>query len=129
MTKEKLVNYCAETYGTVPDCPFEEDFVTTVLRHGDTKKWYGIVMEISRRKFGIDSDETTSVLNVKLPTEMHGSFSKADGVYPAYHMNKNHWVSVVLADAPDDLVEFLINVSFEVTERKRSPRKRNGEAK
>lgn len=118
MKKQVFLNYCTETYGTAPDHPFEDDFVTTVLRHTDTRKWYGIVMEVSRRKFGFDSDEVIDVVNMKLPVEMFGSFGKEDGVHPAYHMNKLHWVSVLLPDAPDDVVKFLNNVSFEATRTK-----------
>lgn len=115
MKKQDFLNYCTETYGTAPDHPFEEDFVTTVLRHSDTRKWYGIVMEVSRRKFGFDSDEVIDVVNMKLPVEMFGSFGKEDGVHPAYHMNKLHWISVLLPDASADVIKFLINVSFEAT--------------
>lgn len=115
MKKQDFLNYCTETYGTAPDNPFEEDFVTTVLRHSDTRKWYGIVMEVSRRKFGFDSDEVIDVVNMKLPVEMFGSFGKEDGVHPAYHMNKLHWISVLLPDASADVIKFLINVSFEAT--------------
>jgi predicted DNA-binding protein (MmcQ/YjbR family) len=46
---------------------------------------------------------------------MFGSFGASDGVYPAYHMNKLHWISVLLPDAPEDVVQFLVNVSFEAT--------------
>ena len=119
MKKQDFLNYCTETYGTAPDHPFEDDFVTTMLRHSDTRKWYGIVMKVSRRKFGFDSDELIDVVNMKLPVEMFGSFGKEDGVHPAYHMNKLHWISVLLPDAPDDVVKFLINVSFEATKNKR----------
>jgi len=69
----------------------------------------------ARRKVGIDSDEVVDVVNMKLPLEMFGSFGAADGVYPAYHMNKLHWISVVLSDAADDLVKFLVNASYEAT--------------
>ncbi len=86
-----------------------------MLRHENNRKWYAIMMKVSRRKFGIDSDEVIDVVNLKLPLEMFGSFGKADGVYPAYHMNKLHWISVLLPDAPRDVVEFLVNVSFEAT--------------
>ena len=75
-------------------------------------------MRVSRHKFGLDSDEVIDVVNLKLPTEMFGSFGAADGVYPAYHMNKLHWISVVLPDVPDDVVQFLVNVSFEATKSK-----------
>ena len=123
MTKQEFLSYCLNTYGTVPDYPFDENFETAVLRHADTRKWYAIVMRVSRRKFGFDSDEIIDVVNLKLPTEMFGSFGTADGVYPAYHMNKLHWISVLLPDAPDDVVQFLVNVSFEATKDKRKHRK------
>ena len=93
-----------------------------MLRHADNRKWYAIVMRVSRRKFGFDSDEVIDVVNLKLPTEMFGSFGASDGVYPAYHMNKLHWVSVLLPDAPDDVVQFLANVSFDATKNKKARR-------
>ena len=119
MTKSSFLEYCLDTYSTLPDYPFDEDFETAVLRHADNRKWYAIVMRVSRRKFGFESDEVIDVVNLKLPTEMFGSFGAADGVYPAYHMNKLHWISVLLPDAPDDVVRFLVNVSFEATKNKK----------
>ena len=119
MTKQHFLEYCLSTYGTSPDYPFDEDFETAVLRHADNRKWYAIVMKVSRRKFGIDSDEVIDVVNLKLPAEMFGSFGAADGVYPAYHMNKLHWISVLLPDAPEEIVRFLLNASYEVTKSRR----------
>ncbi len=115
MTRRDFLEYCFDTYGTAPDYPFEDDFETAVLRHGDNRKWYAIVMKVSRRKFGFDCDEVIDVVNIKQPTEMFGSFGRSDGVHPAFHMNKLHWVSVLLPDAPDDVVRFLTNASFEAT--------------
>lgn len=122
MTKQQFLEHCLDTYGTSPDYPFDEDSETAVLRHANNRKWYAIVMRVSRRKFGFDSDEMIDVVNLKLPTEMFGSFGSADGVYPAYHMNKLHWISVLLPDAPDDIVQFLVTVSFEAT---KSPPKKS----
>ncbi len=122
ITKQSFFEYCLNTYGTSQDYPFDEDFETAVLRHTDNRKWYALVMRVSRRKFGFDSDEIIDVVNLKLPTEMFGSFGVADGVYPAYHMNKLHWISVLLPDTPNDIVQFLVNVSFEAT---KSPKKKS----
>ena len=120
MTKQEFLEYCLNTHGTSPDYPFDEDFETAVLRHADNRKWYALVMHVSRRKFGFESDEVIDVVNLKLPTEMFGSFGAADGVYPAYHMNKLHWISMLLPDAPDDVARFLVNVSFEATKGKKT---------
>ena len=117
MTKQEFLKYSQDIYNTSPDYPFDEDFETAVLRQRNNRKWYAIVMRVSRCKFGFDSDEVIDVVNLKLPIEMFGSFGAVDGVYPAYHMNKLHWISVLLPDAPDDVVRFLVNVSFEATKR------------
>ena len=118
MTKQSFIEYCLSAYGTSPDYPFDDLLETAVLRHSKNRKWYALVMRVSRRKFGLDSDEVIDVVNLKLPTEMFGSFDASDGVYPAYHMNKLHWISVLLSDAPDDVVRFLVNASFEATKGK-----------
>ena len=123
MTKQEFFDMCMAAYSTSPDYPFEDDFETAVLRHADNRKWYAIVMRVSRRKFGFDSDEIIDVVNLKQPTEMFGSFGAGAGVYPAYHMNKLHWISVLLPDAPKDVVSFLTNASFEATKSKIKQRK------
>ena len=119
MTKQQFLSHCLSAYGTAADYPFDGDFETAVLRHGGNRKWYAIVMRVSRRKFGFDSDEVVDVVNLKLPTEMFGSFGAADGVYPAYHMNKTHWITVRLAgDVPEDVVQMLIEMSYQLTRQK-----------
>ncbi len=90
---------------------------SAVLRHTNNRKWYALCMKVSRRKFGIDRDEVIDVVNLKKPIELLCPFDSADGVYPAYHMNKTYWVSVLLPDAPADVVKFLVSVSFEATEK------------
>ena len=123
MTKQSFLDYCHNKFGTSPDYPFDEDLETAVLRHADNRKWFALLMKVSRRKFGFDSDKTVDVVNLKLPFEMFGSFGKADGVYPAYHTNKLHWISVLLSDATDETIAFLTGVSYEAA-KDRSRRKK-----
>ncbi len=119
MTRKEFLQYCLDTYGTSPDYPFTDDFESAVLRQTNNRKWYALCMKVSRRKFGIDSDEVIDVVNLKKPLDLLCPFDSADGVYPAYHMNKTHWVSVLLPDTPDDVVKFLASVSFEATEKRK----------
>ena len=119
MTKQEFFEYCLHTYGTLPDYPFDDWMESAVFRHSDSRKWFALALRVSRRKFGLDSDEVVDIVNLKMPNEMLGSFSPDDGVYPAYHMNKLHWISVILPDAPDDVIKFLLNASFEATKAKK----------
>ena len=123
MTRQDFLAHCLDAYGTAADYPFDEDFETAVFRHANNRKWYAVMMRVARRKFGFDSDEVIDVVNLKLPIEMFGSFGAADGVYPAYHMNKVHWISVLLPDAEENLLAFLLHASYEVT-REKKPKKR-----
>ena len=122
MEKQEFLEHCFSAYGVSADYPFDGDLETAVFRHADSRKWFAVVMRVSKRKFGLDSDEVIDVINLKLPTEMFGSFGEADGVYPAYHMNKLHWISVLLPSADAELVAFLANVSYEATKTGRAKR-------
>ena len=123
MTKEEFLEYCNSTYGTPHDYPFEDDFETAVVRHADTRKWYALVMKIPRRKLGLPSDEVIDVVNLKLPCEMQDSFGAGDGVFPAYHMNKLHWISVSLPDVSVELLRFLVNASYEATKQRKKKKR------
>lgn len=118
MTRQDLLDHCFMAYGTSADYPFDDLYETAVLRHRDNRKWYALIMHISRRRLGINSDEMIDVVNLKLPVSMFGTFRETDGVYPAYHMNKQHWISVSLPDASDDLVQLLLSISFNATKSK-----------
>ena len=124
MTRQEFFDYCLNTYGTSPDYPFDEWNSSAVFRHGEGGKWYGIVMRIIKSKLGLPSEEACDVVNLKLPTELYGSFSKSDGVYPAYHMNKVHWISVLLSEARDETVKLLTDASYSATAPKIKKRRK-----
>ena len=123
MTKQEFLEYCAGRYGTPADYPFDEDFETAVLRHIDNRKWYAIAMRVSRRRFLEDSDEVVDVVNLKIPLDLFGAFDAFGGVYPAYHMNKRHWISVLLPDVSDDLLRRLADISYDATKSKKKKNK------
>ncbi len=128
MTKEELFDFCEKTYGTIPDYPFENDFESAVIRHANNRKWFALVMHVPKSKLGIDDEAGADIVNLKLPTEMFGSFGPSDGVFSAYHVNKNHWISVLLDSADDETVKFLVNASYEVTKSKQKKRKPDNDA-
>lgn len=117
MTREKFLKYCLEEYGVTPDYPWVKDPETAVLRHRNNKKWFALVMDIPKSKLGIDSLETSTVVNMKYSEDMLMAFGRPRGVYPAYHMNKVHWVSVLLDTADDDTVRLILEESYNLTKK------------
>ena len=118
MTRQEMEAYIQNEYGISPEYPFEMDDLTAVYRHKDNKKWFAIVMRISKRRLNMDSDEEIDVMNVKCEPVVIGSFLMEDGFYPAYHMNKTHWITIS-PDADWEKTKLLIDMSFSLTGTKR----------
>lgn len=129
----------ARHYGEGPDFPFSDRYSdAAVFRHPGNRKWYGIVMAIDRNKLppkpagcgpdGLEAlapDAEIEVMNLKAnPTDI-GALVREPGIFPCYHMNRKHWVSVALEDIiPDRRVMELVAASREATRpraRRREP--------
>ena len=116
MERKELFEWVKETYGTEPDYPWND--WNCVLRHKHNKKWYALIMEIDEKKLGIDSERVVDVLNIKCDPLLIGSLRVKEGFYPAYHMNKDKWVSVVMdGTIPTDEIKELIKLSYNLTEK------------
>ena len=115
MNKPELEKYILTTYNVPKETPFKDDSNSWVFRHKENKKWFIIAMTIKKERLGIKNEGMIDVFNVKAEQGIINMLWRERGVYPAYHMNKLHWVSVILSDAPSDVVHFLLNASFEAT--------------
>lgn len=118
MNKEQLIDYINDEFDIDADFPFEDDFETAIFRHKDNKKWFAICMQVSGNKLSIDTNKKLSVLNVKIEPLFRPSLLEKKGIYSAYHMNKTHWVSVVIEQADDEDTKALLDMSFELTRKK-----------
>lgn len=117
--KEQLLTYALERYGDVPSHPFANYPEIAVLRHGTDGKWYALFSDVPAEKFGIDqatSGKTISVVNLKCNPDDSPALCMQADIFPAWHMNKKHWISVLLdRSAPLPLVEELLETSFMLT--------------
>ncbi len=108
-----------ERYGETPSFPWKDGphRATGVFRRRDNGKWYGVVLNIDRKKLGDATREgKVDVVNVKIDPQTRARLGPENGVYPAYHMNKTHWVSVSLDETADwETVLALIDDSRKLT--------------
>ena len=51
--RKSVLDYAERTFGTLPDYPWLKDPKSAVLRHQDTAKWYGLIMEIPPKRLGL----------------------------------------------------------------------------
>lgn len=115
MTRSDFLEFVEEDFNIKPDKPFEDDFDTMVLRHKDNKKWFGIVMKISKNKLVGEDKRKVDVLNIKCLPLLRQSLLKNKGIYVAYHMNKIHWISVILEEITLQELRPLVEMSFDLT--------------
>lgn len=111
-TVGKLLDYAKEKYGTEPDNPFSGDDVSMVLRT-PKGKWYGLIMRITYKNLGIPSEGEITVINLKHPPEKMSKTVDNKAVFPAYHMNKKYWITVILSpDIPFGKITSLLDESY-----------------
>ena len=126
MTRQELINYINEAYGTEAEYPWASAPDYAVFRHGNNKKWFAVIMDIPKSKLGLSSDKIIDVVNLKCDPLLIGSVRNEDGIFPAYHMNKAHWISVCLDGSADsEKIKWLLDLSFDLTSLKTKKRKEN----
>lgn len=112
----KLLSYIEETYGAVGENLFAKYPSFRVFRHSSNRKWFAVIMQIPKEKLGIPGGGEIRVVNVKCDTRLIGSFRQEQGIFPAYHMSKAHWLTVALdGTVEDDKIKFLIDMSYDLT--------------
>lgn len=114
MTRDEFEKYVAETYGVEPEYPWRTNPDFAVFRHANNKKWFALLMNIPRSRLE-SGEEIVDAVNLKCMPTFVSSFCADRGIYPAYHMNKAHWISVVIGEADDDEIKMLLDMSFELT--------------
>ncbi len=90
-----------------------------VFRHDNNKKWFALVATISSKSLGLKEDKAIDIVNLKFDKNQTYDFAETnDHVFPAYHMNKNNWITVVLDDGISDGMVFeLIRKSYLLTDK------------
>ena len=119
MTRKELETYIFDEYSVEPDYPFRLDDVTCVFRHVDNRKWFGIAMAVPYRTIGINKAGDADILNVKCDPIIMGSLRGKPGFCPAYHMNKDKWITILLdgSTEKEDIIA-LLAMSYSITATK-----------
>ena len=120
MNREEFTNYILENYICAADNPWKKNPDYTVFRHPNNKKWFALIMNIPKSYLGLSEEGSIDIANMKCDPMLIGSLLQEEGFYRAYHMNKEHWITVALdGNAADDEIKTVLDMSFEATEMKR----------
>lgn len=109
----EVIDYCNK-YGGNHVNPFKKhsDILAFV---NEKNKWYALLSAVEYNKLNKNTDITTKVkiLNVKYPTDNILDIIDNKNIFPAYHMNKKHWISIVLdKNIKLETIKELIDISY-----------------
>ena len=125
MNRSQLDKYITDKYGVTAERLFEKNPGVQAYRHNDTKKWFAMIMDIPKSRLGLGVQDIIDVVNLKCDPLLIGSLRMEQGFYPAYHMNKENWITVALdGSAPDDKIKMLVDMSYELTMKKALKKKK-----
>lgn len=119
MQKEEIYKYVKKLYGTEPEHLWERSPSDAVLRHAVNKKWYAVIMSVSKDKLGLDGSNMIDIINVKCVPDMIGSLIQSKGFLPGYHMNKTNWMTILLDGTVSEakVLDFL-DMSYDLIDHK-----------
>ncbi len=116
MKRADFEAYIGETYNAQPDHPWAKYPRDEVFRHSNSGKWFALVMEVPKTRLGLAEGGVLDIVNLKCDPIVIGSLRGRPGFFPAYHMNKDSWITVALDGSVDpDEVKALLDMSFELT--------------
>lgn len=73
-------------------------------------------MSDAENKLGADGNHLIEIINVKCDPYLISTLKSEAGVYPAYHMNKDHWLTISLNSSfPQEKLFSLIDLSYDLT--------------
>ena len=93
--KEKYVDFLHSYFNAPGDKPWaDEPYDTSTVYRCPNNKWFALVMNIKLKNLGFESEEPVWVVNLK--AEDVEAIIDKKSIFPAYHMNKKYWITVLL---------------------------------
>ena len=124
-TTAAVVEYIKTKFDSAPEFLWARTPNNAAFRYRGNRKWFAaLLMDLPGQTLGLPEPGRVDVLNLKCDPRMIGSVVDGKRYLPGYHMNKEHWISVLLdGSVPADEIFLLIDMSYSlISEKKRTPR-------
>ncbi len=117
MDRQKITDYIKKKYSVSPEYLWKRYPDYAVFRHEDNNKWFALTAGVSGTKLGMAGDALVDVINLKIDDLFfRDMLIREEGIFPGYHMNKQHWISVLLdGTVSERQIYDLIDMSFLAT--------------
>ncbi len=114
--KTQIINDISNQYGVEPEYLWPKTPDCCIFRHTSNRKWFAVIMKVAGNKLGLNTNQPQDIINVKCDAYLISTLCQSKGYFPAYHMNKQAWLSILLDGtvAKEEIIK-LIDLSYELT--------------
>ena len=113
--EDYILSHCE----ALTDHSFEEDPTVTIFRRADNNQRFAATKNVGRRSVDAGQMGRIDILNLSLDPRLVASLRTREGFRPAWRMNRNRWVTILLdGTVPDDEIRSYLDMSYKNAGRK-----------
>lgn len=118
----KVIQYIKKKYGAEPEFLWAKTPDNAIFRHKkrfankESSKWFAALLTIPKIKLSIKGGGNIEILNLKCDPVLTSLLIDGKNIFPAFHMNKEHWITVLLdGSVKNERIFPLIDFSYNLT--------------
>ena len=116
----RIVNEITKKYNVSSEFLWDKYPSYGIFRSKSSNKWFAAILNVDKSKVINNESGEIEIINVKVD-DLVNSYLKEKGIFPAYHMSKKSWITIILDDTcKDEKIMELIDISYEIVNKKRT---------
>lgn len=114
----RIVNEIIKKYNVSPEFLWDKYPNYGIFRSKKSNKWFAAILNVDKSKVINNESGEIEIINVKVD-DLVNDYLKEKGIFPAYHMSKKSWITIILDDTcKDEKIMDLIDISYELVNKK-----------
>ena len=114
-----VIEYIKNQYGDELEFLWPKFPNNAIWRRKDNQKWYSLIISLPRNKLKQAGDGIVEIIDVRI-TEDDLKLIDNKSILEAYHMNKKHWITLIMDNSLDNAFVFnLIDKSYILAKNKK----------
>lgn len=114
---KEVISYVEKKYGDKLEFLWEKFDDNAIWRNKQNNKWYALLLAVSERKLGIESDKIIEVIDLRYQKDKIEEIVDNIKIFGGYHMNKKSWITIKLDESLNtnkifDLIDNSYNLSI-----------------
>ena len=93
---KEIIKYVKEKYNGELEYLWKKFPENAIWRNKRNNKWYGLLLVISERKLGFESDKIIEIIDLRYSKDNIKEIIDNNKIFPGYHMNKESWITIRL---------------------------------